>query len=392
MDADRPLPELKTWPRLLAGALVVARLLMLLALPLEGLRGYGDFQHFYNLAAIPGWPYLDHWVEFPPVFPFLIELLYRAAGGQQHTFDYLLFFILTAADVGSLLVLGRLLTHLRPAAAFKRWLMYALSLVALAYAWWYFDSLPVLMLLAGLLWIIEGREWRAGAILGLGLVTKLFPALALAAAWRLLPPRRALRVTALVLGVGVVVYGTLLLADPDFTTASLISQGAKGSWETVWALVDGNLRTGSFGPLVERLDPARAAAAAGQPARIPSWIPLLVAAGLGFWRFLRARAEPAAAVSLTALAWCLVMLASPGWSVQWTLYILPFMVLLLPEKEAVLLGVTFTLVNLLEWPVLLSRGLFWALPLTIILRALLLLLLAVRFDQRCRARPDTETV
>ncbi|HNT53818.1 MAG TPA: hypothetical protein PKG95_03845, partial [Anaerolineaceae bacterium] len=65
---------------------------------------------------------------------------------------------------------------------------------------------------------------------------------------------------------------------------------------------------------------------------------------------------------------------------------------MLPEKEAVLLGVTFTLVNLLEWPVLLSRGLFWALPLTIILRALLLLLLAVRFDQRCRARPDTETV
>ncbi|HOD06167.1 MAG TPA: glycosyltransferase 87 family protein [Anaerolineaceae bacterium] len=384
MDAEPHPIEIKSWPRFLIGGLMIARLLMLLALPLEGLRGYGDFQHFFNLAAIPGWPYLDHWVEFPPIFPFLIELLYRISGAQQHTFDYLLFFILTAADVGSLLVFGRLLAHLNPPSALKRWLMYALALVALAYAWWYFDSLPVLALLLGLLWIIEGREWRAGAVLGLGLITKLFPALALAAAWRLLPPRRALRVTLLTLGIGLIAYGGLYLAAPRFTAASLISQGAKGSWETVWALVDGNLRTGSFGPLVERLDPALANVSSGQPARIPTWIPLGLAAALGFWRFLKARRTPLAALALTGLAWCLLMLASPGWSVQWTLYALPFVLLLLPDKEAPLLVVTFTLVNLLEWPILLSRGLFWAMPLTIILRALLLVLLAIRFDQRAR--------
>ncbi|HQN43413.1 MAG TPA: hypothetical protein PLA25_04725 [Anaerolineaceae bacterium] len=87
MDAEPHPIEIKSWPRFLVGGLMIARLLMLLALPLEGLRGYGDFQHFFNLAAIPGWPYLDHWVEFPPIFPFLIELLYRISGAQQHTFD-----------------------------------------------------------------------------------------------------------------------------------------------------------------------------------------------------------------------------------------------------------------------------------------------------------------
>ncbi len=40
------------------------------------------------------------------------------------------------------------------------------------------------------------------------------------------------------------------------TQASLVSQAMKGSWETIWALIDGNYQTGNFGPLWERLDPS----------------------------------------------------------------------------------------------------------------------------------------
>ncbi|TLN26689.1 hypothetical protein FDZ74_01690, partial [bacterium] len=67
----------------LIGLFLLARIVLFLALPLEGLHGYGDFVTFFSVAQIPGWPFLNYWVEFPPLFPFLSELLYRLSGGQQ---------------------------------------------------------------------------------------------------------------------------------------------------------------------------------------------------------------------------------------------------------------------------------------------------------------------
>jgi hypothetical protein len=71
------------------------------------------------------------------------------------------------------------------------------------------------------------------------------------------------------------------------------------------------------------------------------------------------------------------LLWSPGWSPQWVLYLLPIILLVLPEREALLLSLALVLINLLEWPLLLSRGYNWGLWLTIPGRALLLALLAV---------------
>lgn len=67
------------------------------------------------------------------------------------------------------------------------------------------------------------------------------------------------------------------------------------------------------------------------------------------------------------------------------LFLLPLILLILPQRMAVLFALMLVLVNLLEWPVLLSRGFFWALPLTIGLRTLLLKLLAVSFHQAARS-------
>jgi hypothetical protein len=57
------------------------------------------------------------------------------------------------------------------------------------------------------------------------------------------------------------------------------------------------------------------------------------------------------------------------------LYFLPFILLLLPERRAVLITLLFVLISLLEWPLLLSRGMFWGLYLTVPLRTLLIALL-----------------
>jgi hypothetical protein len=61
------------------------------------------------------------------------------------------------------------------------------------------------------------------------------------------------------------------------------------------------------------------------------------------------------------------------------LYLIPLFLLALDWRNARLLTVTLVLVNLLEWPVLLSRGWFQLLPVTVIVRTLLLLLASTLF-------------
>jgi hypothetical protein len=58
------------------------------------------------------------------------------------------------------------------------------------------------------------------------------------------------------------------------------------------------------------------------------------------------------------------------------MFLIPLLFLSLPLRRAVMFVVVLGFVNLLEWPVILSRGLVQALPLTILARTLLFALLA----------------
>ena len=372
----------KNLPWVLVPLLILGRMLTYLAMTMEGLHGYGDFLHFFQLAQLPGWPYFNYWSEFPPIFPFLSSVLYRLAGGQEHVYDYLLIFILLAADAGSLYLFikmsGRL--YVGENGSLLRNLAYFVVLISLAYSWWYFDPLAVFAMLLGVTLLLENKRLLSGLAFGLGLLIKFFPALGLIIAWRALPWKKALWITALALGAGILVYGGLWLVSPRFTLASLQSQGNKGSWETVWALLDGNLATGLFGPEIERLNPALASVARGNPPRIPPWITLIGLGGIGLWGFFKAcRDNDLQQLALLGWCWSLFLLWSPGWSPQWLLYLLPLILLVIPERNVFLVAVLLVLVNLAEWPLLLSRGMFWSLYLTVPLRTLLLILAASLF-------------
>ena len=354
---------------------IVSRLIFIAAMPLEALRGYGDFSHFYNLSKL-GAPYFDFWVEFPPLFPFLSALISWLSAGREHVYDYLLVFILTAAQVVSLGIFLRLADkiHRGKAAERRGWIYFGL-LLGLAYGWWYFDPLAVMLQMLGLLWILDQKVIQAGVAIGLGILLKFFPGLLLVVAWWSLPFRKALNVTLIACGIVLLVYGSLMLTSPAMTIASLRSQGSKGSWETIWALIDGNLQTGNFGSLNERSDPETALLLRGNPAQVPAWLSLIPFVGLGVLILSRkAPEDDLQRIALLGLTWGLFLLWSTGYSPQWVLYLLPVILLILPEKEALLFGFAFIFVNLLEWPVLLSRGYFWGLWLTVPLRYVLLIL------------------
>jgi hypothetical protein len=370
---------------------LLTRLVLLLSLPLDGLRGYGDFVHFYRLAQM-GWPFIDIWVEFPPFFPFLSALLFQITGDRQHGYDYLLVILLSLLQAGNIYLFIRLGRRIyTEKAGLLPALGYTAILAGLAYGWWYFDPLAELFMLLGLLCLLEGRDRSAGVSLAMGVLTKWFPALVLPVVWKIRKPPSAAWITALTLGIPVLVYAGLSLASPQMTLASLSAQGSKGSWETVWALVDGNLDTGNFGPEAERVDPATARLLRGQPARVPAWLSLLPFLAVGAWLWLKARLDHDRAIlAFVGLTWCLFLLWSPGWSTQWVLYLLPLILLALPVREGILMATALVLVNLLEWPVLLSRGYNWGLWLTIPVRTLLLVLLAVEFWRAVKAPAPTD--
>jgi hypothetical protein len=357
-----------------------ARMLLFMGLPLEGIRGYGDLVHFYRLAVM-GVPFIDYWVEFPPLFPFLSMILAKLASGNEHVYDYLIVFMNSAVQAGTIVVFAKISGMLwrEPSRHNMLWLYFVLLLVV-PYGWWYFDPIAVLAMMWGLLSFLQRKDLSAAGAFAVGTLTKWFPALALGSVWRFRKPGRAIWITAGVIGIAMMVFAVLWGLSPDLTLASLRSQWSKGSWETVWALLDGNLGTGNFGPESERYFPESAAIPRGNPAVIPPLATLALFLLIGLWIFLRTRPGGSRqVVGFLGATWCLFLLWSPGYSPQWVLFLLPLILLAFEQKLAVGFSVNMVLVSLLEWPVLLSRGRFDLLWLPVVIRTLLLVVMVYAF-------------
>lgn len=367
-----------------AAALAAFRVLLLAALPYEALFGYGDYQHFFNLAQFArdgpgGLPLVGHWVEFPPIFPYLSLAIYRLTGGVPHLFSYALALLMTACDSVNVILLTRIAAKrfTGPDGGRAGWI-YAGFLALPAFGWWTFEPLAVLWMLLALDAFLSGRATRAGVAAGLGILTKVIPGAVLPVAWRFLPRRQAAVATAAAAVVVAAGLAPFFIVRPEMAAASLRSQASKGSWETIWALLDGNRGTGIFGPLRERLDPALAALPRGEPARIPHWVPSLVAGALGLLILLRTDGrDRRKSVVLLAFLLSLLFLWARGWSPQWLAYLAPLLLLSLPLGQALGFGLNLVAISLLEWPLLLSRGAFGMLWIPVMIRTVVLLLLAL---------------
>ncbi len=372
---------------------VSARLMMLMVWPAENLTLYGDYRYYFDLAALShaGFlPFIHYWSEHAPLFPFLNLAIYQLSGGVFKNHVVLVGLAMLLFEAGALWLLYRLATHLYGEfqATQIAWVYVALYIPV--FIWLStFEAMTAFFVLLALLGLQQRRAWLSGLAIGLGTLTKFVPLLLLATVWRTWGRRAALISGVVALAICAALLGPLLVLSPDYTLASLQAQASKSSWQTVWALIDGNTHnTGNLGPIADRFDPAKAVEPLYNPSRLPTWLTLIPFALVGGFLFTRppVRGEADGPIFM-ALTFVLFFLWSKGWSPQWQAFLIPLLLLALPLRRAVLFVLTLGFVNLLEWPVMLSRGLWEWLPLTIAVRTLIFVLLGWELYRQMR-RPS----
>jgi hypothetical protein len=372
---------------------VALRLMILATVPAENLTLHGDYAYYYELASYSDQgclPFIHYWSEYPPVFPFLSVGVYQLArlfGGGYHVYVYLMGLLMLGFSTGNLALFLRLARRLRGDEAAERlgW-VYSVLFVPLVYTWWNFDAITVFSLLLTLELLLGGHEHWSAVAMGMGALVKLMPLLVFPAVVRTRPWRRWSIYGLVVTAVVVAVVVPLLLIGGPVALASFRSPAVWSSWQTVWALLDGNVRTGLLVVPADHFDPVAARTPVGNPALVPAWTRLLffglIYAGV-FWK-ARLRDGPRRLVALVCLTFVLFFLWSKGWSPQWQTLLFPLLLLALPLRRGVLFILALSFVNLAEWPVLLSRGLDQWLYLTVVLRTGLFVLLAVELWRRVK--------
>lgn len=368
------------------------RIILIISLIPNDIYGFGDLQTHFGTASLNGWPYINYWHEYPPIFPFLNTAIYRLASGNEVVYDFIMVFLVSLAGSACLYLFYRISQRLHgEKEAFLRTLIYFAILTPLPYTWWYFDLLPASLMLLGLYWMLLDRTKLAGLAIGLGILTKLFPVLLIPAAWRFKTVRRAVIITGVAIALVLLVYGSLYLVSPNVMKASLFTQPTRGSWETVWALIDGNMQTGLGIKVPDRFDLQIIRAPMENPPRIPPMVTLLVFLVIGLWFFWKSRkaAGDQSLVAFVGLTWIVQLLWNPGWSPQWILYLIPLILLSFTWEKGMRWTLLLVLLTIFEWPLVLGRHAWAGLWLIVPLRLLLFAVLLWNWYQQMQ-QPDLE--
>ncbi|MEP7284210.1 MAG: hypothetical protein ABI947_00420 [Chloroflexota bacterium] len=367
-----------------------------------GLTAFGDFSYFYDLARTADQgklPYRDYWFEYPPIIALVSQGVYgliSLRGGDYTAYAVLLAGVLTLFDVGNLLLLRRVGTQLHGASAgiALAWI-YAVLAVPLVISFWTFDAIVAFFMLLSITWLLAKHNNRSAIATALGALTKLIPLAVLGAVWRFRAPREAIRYSVIALGLTVIGFAAMFLFAGRFGVASLVIQFNKSSSETVWALIDGNYRTGIVNP--DHSDPATALSLQGNPPRVPALVRLAIFGTIGVYVYATTRRrDDKGIVAFIAITITLFYLWSQSWSPQWQVVLIPLILLNFPSRSGVLLCLLLAFISFVEYPVLFSHtggaippSILLLFALLIIARTLLLIGFAVALYQRLRVSLPT---
>lgn len=335
-----------------------------------------DYIHFYlvgELSARGAYPFIDFWMEYPPIYPWITVGIYRLSELVSPLIDLKLFYFgatalfYVAAEVGILWLIvriaGRTGGRERAVAAA---LTYGLLFVP--YYLWYglFDPLPAFLLLFAIDALQRGKDGESALAAALGFSTKLFPVvlipigIALMARWG-----RRIRY-ALVFAIGVL--ATILpfvILGPTATMRSLSTLLDRSSWETVWALLDGYYGYGVVSPIEARFDeyvgPGGDALSSRWGLYIAGFFGLLFLMLVAtLWiRRMRLTSEGNDSFERASLRFLvpgvglglnLLLLYSKGYSPQFLVWFAPFLALCFPNRYGVIYLAILGITNVAEYP------------------------------------------
>ncbi|MAS36142.1 MAG: hypothetical protein CL610_19205 [Anaerolineaceae bacterium] len=397
--------------RLLLILFVMLRVMMLLAYEPyiindveRGVGAQGDRAYHYALSALTAegdWPFQDWWSEFPPVWYFVTTAFYTLLGENVNysSWSLLLGFFMIAFDAGNLILIRKIGTRLHGAGTGMSlaWI-YAVLFAPLAFLWWNFETLVTFWLLLGLWWLLQQHHTRSAVAVAVGALTKFTPALLFGAVFRFRDRPVAVRYVTIAMAIFVLAYVPLLAQNAEMTLPSLTAQFGKSSYQTVWALLDGNYRTGNFGDVASHYDPAQASVLTGNPAVIPGVVRLALAAAIGLFVYARTRRfDDRGLVAFVGITLLIFFLQAQGWSSQWIVQIIPLVLLAFPTRNGVFALVLLSLVTFAEYPFLFIRtgetagdiagALVTPFVVLVLARTAILLGLCVALYQRLRQEP-----
>jgi hypothetical protein len=345
---------------------------------------------FVELSDRGFYPVIHYWMEYPPLFPWLAVIVYRlsmllpAWREPNLWFDLLLGSAFLIFEIGNFILIYLIALKLRGREGAIRcsWLYAGLFFPLMTLLFW-FENFALFFLLLGVYMIISTRPVWGGVAAGIGFMIKLVPAFVGPVALRVFP-----RMSQKIIYVLVAVMVTLLIALPFlFTNATFfltpfLYQGSVGPWETLWALLDGYYIGGETTPLEIRFDPTNIVVSFHE-----SQFPY-AAVALAFvviYLILYTRRidwqDNLKAVTFCGLSISLFLLFSKGYSPQWIINLLPFVILLLPNLRGVAYSVLLMAANVLEFPIalMLIPNHTWIFSIAVLYRTLLLVVLSVDF-------------
>jgi hypothetical protein len=163
----------------------------------------------------------------------------------------------------------------------------------------------------------------------------------------------------------------------------------RSSWETVWAVADGYYGFGEVGG--DRLKTLPQMARAGESfaiheGRLGWWFwGLITLAFIGLYAYLFTRpadySQPRPLIAFAGLTVAIFLLYTRGYSPQFLVYLLPFIILLFPDLRGLTYALILTVLNILEQPIyfVLLPNTRWLLVFIVITRFMVMALLALEF-------------
>lgn len=383
-----------------------------------------DFYYEWGLQLPRGYrTFVDLWTAYPPLFPSFMLPIFAWASRIPPWVDPRLFFhllfgleLLVFESLNFVLIYRLALklghpplgapgaepaTQSIPFAVLHPAILYALLFVPVYTMLGWFEAMPLFFMLLGLDLLLSGGRWGwVGSALAaaLGFLTKLTPAILVPIAIRWLGTKlswRAARTewfkrhaagnlwwptlyTLLFLGVVIGLGYWLAQGNVDLALSSFRINNLRPPWQSVWALLDGY-----YGYGLVPLDMRNLVGLERNlwTSSLPWGLITLLFVLLYLWLYTQRYdwSLPRTPIAFAAISIIWLFLYSKGWSPQFLVWILAFLVLLMPTLHGILLGTTLSLINIAESHLFLVMlpSVTWLMTATVLLRTGLLILLAV---------------